>query len=388
MIIQSIPRSVGTFCLLILLTRDAQGLSSLFQTPNRVNHLRLSRQSKCNVQSRNFAGINRISPQKVATWIPQEGEDVIETLHESLTTEGSGNKLLWTCILLAIAQLSAGNESFSTVLVSPKSFAFSTVSASLLRKSGPNRELSGKKIVTFAFLACQTIVQARSLASVGSAAFSKCSSWYIGCLASNPLYTKACTSAVIGLIGDTIAQYVEERRRITAEGKSASFRKYDRRRGLSMVADGLFVTGPLLHVVYDFMEAQIPVSGSFLPPSAAALAQVLIDDIFVDALFVAITYISTGITEGHGTKTLSYFKKDYVRTVKTGWITSVLLMPLEFVCFRFLPVSLRVLGMNFVDIIWDGVLSFQVHKSRIRNDDENQTTEAIASTATLAFAAQ
>jgi protein Mpv17 len=107
----------------------------------------------------------------------------------------------------------------------------------------------------------------------------------------------------------------------------------------------------------------------------------------VDAFFVALTYLSTGITQGHGMKMLPHFKEDFIRSVKAGWATSFLLMPFEFICFRFLPVSLRVLGMNFIDIIWDGVLSFQVHKSRI-GDAKNKQTSTTSSTKDLAFVAQ
>jgi hypothetical protein len=387
MIIRSIPRSWGTLCLCLLLTRDTQALSTLFQIPRRVSNVASSRHAN-SVPTRNFAGIHKTSKQQFTNCIPEEGKDIIETIHESISTEVKANKLLLlACILLVVAQAAAGNESFSNALALPKNLAYSTVSASLLRESRTNRELSGKQLLTFAFLAWQIIMQAKSLASLTSSVFVKCSSWYVGCLGSYPLYTNACSSAVIGFFGDTAAQYVEGRKRIKREGETATPRKYDRRRGLSIAADGLFVTGPLLHVIYNFLETLIPVSGSSLPPSVAALAQVLIDDIFVDAFFVALTYLSTGITQGHGMKMLPHFKEDFIRSVKAGWATSFLLMPFEFICFRFLPVSLRVLGMNFIDIIWDGVLSFQVHKSRI-GDAKNKQTSTTSSTKDLAFVAQ
>ena len=122
---------------------------------------------------------------------------------------------------------------------------------------------------------------------------------YIGVLEAFPLATKACSAAIIGLLGDTCAQQFEERTRVKREGPTASPMKYDVRRGVSTIVDGLFITGPILHFVYEFLENLIPVSGA-LSPSLAAISQVLLDDIFVDALFVATTFISTGITEGYG----------------------------------------------------------------------------------------
>jgi hypothetical protein len=107
----------------------------------------------------------------------------------------------------------------------------------------------------------------------------------------------------------------------------------------------------------------------------AALIQILIDDIAIDSIFVATTYISTGITEGNGRQTFSDFKSDFFPAVKAGWATSVILMPLEFICFRFLPLSFRVLGTNLIDIIWDGVLSYKVHENRngVADGEEIQT---------------
>merc|ERR1719206_604256 len=130
---------------------------------------------------------------------------------------------------------------------------------------------------------------------------------------------------MIGFLGDICAQQFEERTRVKREGPAASPIKYDVRRGLSTVADGLFVTGPILHFVYDFLENLIPISGSALPPSLAAISQVLLDDIFVDALFVATTFIFTGISEGYGKRTLTQFKTDFFPTVRAGWAASLML---------------------------------------------------------------
>eukprot|EP00980_Cylindrotheca_fusiformis_P025697 scaffold14497_cov119-Cylindrotheca_fusiformis.AAC.1 len=413
MLIGTYRRSLSGLCLLVLLIRHGHAFSALIQKSCQANDAQLSRHSH---HSRTSRTLEPISAHDTSSFsISDGGKHAIETINKSLDVKGkcdqashiipAGGKhdveaideslnmkrkcdqrLLWACILLAVAQISSGSESFSGLFAPSKNVSCATVSASLLRRSRARREVPTKLILAFAFLGIQFIGQARTVVSLSAAAFTKCSKWYIGFLASHPLYTKACTSAVIGLVGDAAAQYLEEKKRIRNEGNADGARKYDQRRGLSIVADGLFISGPLMHIVYDCMEAIVPVTGGILPPSVAALAQVLMDNIFVDALFVAITYISTGIIEGHGMKTLLHFKEDFARTVKTGWATSFLLMPLTFMCFRFLPISFRVLGINLVDVIWDGVLSFEVHKNRIRKGKED--TEARASNKELALAVQ
>lgn len=212
--------------------------------------------------------------------------------------------------------------------------------------------------------------------------------WYMGCLSKFPVWTKATTSAGIGWIGDTAAQVMEERLRILPEmkgftnnfttttnllGETNNVQKfwdyYDVRRGIANVADGIFVTGPLLHYAYNLLEWMVPVSGAAagLGATMAAMTQVFIDDFILDALFVGILFLTTGLGEGYRLGDVwNQLRKDYVGAVKTSWMTSVVLMPMQFCLFRFFPLSVRVLGMNLIDVFWEGMVSFMVHRRRRR----------------------
>lgn len=213
----------------------------------------------------------------------------------------------------------------------------------------------------------------------------------MGCLDAFPLYTKSVTSAVISLLGDGGAQYHEERTRAKSIGSQISVKNfnYNSRRGITNFADSAFVCGPLLHYGYGWLESAIPIavnpcsagSSSWCAWSAshAAAAHVLIDDFIFDAMFIAIMFISTGIGEGYYMKQIaSEFRKDYVPAVKTMWKAGLVLMPLEFCMFRFLPLSLRVLGMNMIEILWDSMVSFVIHKHRKVAKDEDKEFEAVA----------
>lgn len=121
----------------------------------------------------------------------------------------------------------------------------------------------------------------------------------------------------------------------------------------------------MLHFGYGWLERAIPISVAVGSASQAAAAHVLIDDFILDTIFIAIMFVSTGIGEGYYLhQILSQCRKDYIPAVKTMWKTSFVLMPLEFCLFRFLPLSLRVLGMNFIEILWDAIVSFMIHKRR------------------------
>jgi Mpv17 / PMP22 family len=90
------------------------------------------------------------------------------------------------------------------------------------------------------------------------------------------------------------------------------------------------------------------------------------DILILDSTFVAMTIVLTGVLEGIPNHVLmDQFRTDYFGTLRASWITSALLFPLQFCMFRFLPLRLRVLAVNFLDVIWDAVLSFNAHRSRV-----------------------
>mmetsp|Transcript_27607 Transcript_27607/g.66362 ORF Transcript_27607/g.66362 Transcript_27607/m.66362 type:complete len:326 (+) Transcript_27607:226-1203(+) len=205
---------------------------------------------------------------------------------------------------------------------------------------------------------------------------------------------------------------------------------YTFRRGLALFIDGLVLSGPLLHYCFDFMERWIPTSTgeisddgtSSLSPSSswseasdeiiATCLQVLINDIIIDSIYIILSFAFTSILEGDYksndirrtmtmtskssetttvTKQLKTTTKnlwtsllqDIFPSIKASWFTSLGLIPVEFVCFRCLHVSLRVLAMNFIDLVWGAIISFVSHRSkkqrrqRIQRKQKHQLQEAL-----------
>jgi Mpv17 / PMP22 family len=261
------------------------------------------------------------------------------------------------------------------------------------------------------------------LNAIGNVSFSMIStciksfaSWYMFNLNTFPLMTKAVTAGVIGIIGDYMAQWLEylvlerkntiQQQQQQQQSSSANWlssklsstktslrsnsvldfstirRKvghvlsingnYHLRRGLSILADGMLISGPLMHIGYNYFEKIVPICGSnslsilgMSSSTIAALTHVIADSIVLDSIFIASTFIMTGLFEGYTPKQLiPHFKIDYIPSLKASWLTSLALLPVEFVCFRFLPLSFRVLAVNFIDVIWDAVISFMAHRNR------------------------
>lgn len=214
---------------------------------------------------------------------------------------------------------------------------------------------------------------------------SSISSWYMGLLAWSPLFTKAVTTATIGFLGDGTAQYLEtrflespqeshnadndpKRSRKGADGCSSDshswLKNYNRRRGLSVFGENIFVSGPLLHFAYNAMEDLLPTTFGGRSAILAALGHALIDNFVLDTIFLSLTLVTTGIAEGYIREIIPQFRKDFLPTLKVGWVTGMCLIPVQFVLFRFFPLSLRVLGVNIIDVFWEAYISFMVHRRR------------------------
>ena len=193
----------------------------------------------------------------------------------------------------------------------------------------------------------------------------ECIKWYMTEIEKNPLIVKSLSSGAISLCADFVAQTFEQKKSQQEFNAEIS---YDRRRLWASLAGGVFVDGPLMHFGYNYFESVIPIQNSMGKSSnRAAILHLLADCVILDSIFVASSFLTTGLLEGHSFQKdiVPQFKNDYLSTMKASWVTSSGLSPLEFACFRFLPVSLRAFAMSMTSIIWDSVISHNVHESRI-----------------------
>ena len=235
--------------------------------------------------------------------------------------------------------------------------------------------------------------------------FSSLTAWYLKRLELTPLITKCITGGLIAFMGDYGAQWFEykseerKRRRIIKTTDDTStislvsdlitspragdlqeriqersrlsiYGNYNFRRGVARFLECLLISSPLMHYGYDLFERIIPTTttaASGVYSCLAALSHVVADSVFLDGIFVMTGIIATGLLEGNSLKkVLPNLRNVYVPTLKASVVTSSALMPLQFLSFRFLPVQLRVLSVNAVDLIWTGVVSFVSHSDSHR----------------------
>ena len=188
-------------------------------------------------------------------------------------------------------------------------------------------------------------------------------SFYFGLLVRFPLLTKSMTSGIIGGAGDLLAQTVERNLQRSTKGLAEPI---SLRRSLCVAAEGLFVSGPLMHYTYDLMDYWIPVEAATgsLQKWALSLLQVLLDCVVMDALFVATLMVTTAILEGKAKRIPRELRTEYLDGVKAAWASSLCFAPMQCALFRYVPISLRVLAMNVQDIVWNASVSYVAHRNR------------------------
>ena len=212
--------------------------------------------------------------------------------------------------------------------------------------------------------------------------------WYRIQLDVRPVVTKCFTTSLIQFLGDFMAQSYE-RFRFRSSNKHQSKNDnhvsssicvegpgYDPRRGLSLAADGMFLSGPLLHFAFEFMEHVLPSqetnSKSWI--STATILHVLANDFLVDTIYLFLSFIFVALAEGLAKDLPNLIRKDFPTTLQASWGTSAVFMPVEYLCFSRLPLSLRVLSMNLIDVVWGSIISYVTHRSR-RPHETNQIDE-------------
>jgi hypothetical protein len=243
-------------------------------------------------------------------------------------------------------------------------------------------------------------------------------SWYSHQTEVNPLPTKSATGGICAIVGDILAQCIENGTSL----RSASTEGLHVRRILAVFIAGLCY-GPILHYVYASLEYLIPihcddqslcepnrvvgsndvkveddddacykadlekadiVSPEEILPSYAcystmftsfslvsqrqyvnAFLHVAIDQGLMAFPFVAIMMFITGIVEGHWNSLGEEFASDYINNIHALWIAALFgIAPIQMIAFRLLPLKWRPLAANVLDILEVMVMSILAHRNR------------------------
>jgi hypothetical protein len=210
--------------------------------------------------------------------------------------------------------------------------------------------------------------------------------WYMMCLDSYPLITKCITGGVVALLGDYGAQLFEYSSESSATATTTTKQKssarkrmtlsdWDRRRGIARFLECLLISTPLMHMGYDYFEHILPIAGSSTATTSiykcfATLSHIVADSVLLDGISVGTAIVFTGLLEGHSLRryVLPNLRDVYLSTYLASVVTSAALLPIQFLSFRYLPVQLRVLSVNALDLVWTAVVSFVSHNGDVEDD--------------------
>ena len=143
---------------------------------------------------------------------------------------------------------------------------------------------------------------------------------YSALLNRSPFLTKSVTAAVVGALGDVLAQSLTPK---------TPFKPL---RTASFALEGLLVSGPVISLSYAFLEDRFPTeTGSPREKLHNAFKQLLVDNFIIDAFFVLSSFVTTGLLQG---MKLEVIGKELMQHFAASWLaclsTNASLAPVEF----------------------------------------------------------
>lgn len=204
---------------------------------------------------------------------------------------------------------------------------------------------------------------------------------YVRSLQSRPLLTKTLTAGFVGMVGDFLAQIFENKM-----SKGVRF-VLDARRAMGMTFECIFLSAPLMHYAYDYLEYIIPIQSTetneqkalrggstdldktrlrmqFVKKWASAMSHVLADIFVLGPFYVLFIMFGTSLFEGRIRSLQAELVATFIPTFKTSVVASLGFMPMQVVAFGVLPTQFRLLYINLQDILWSALVSFAAHKAR------------------------
>ncbi|KAL6705931.1 Protein required for ethanol metabolism [Coniothyrium glycines] len=164
--------------------------------------------------------------------------------------------------------------------------------------------------------------------------------WYQMKLKTAPLLTQATTTAVLFATGDVMAQQGVEQRGLD---------KHDLARTGRMAAYGGIIFGPAATKWYEFLVRRVNLPST----NGTILARVACDQFVFAPVNMGLFLSSMAYLEGASVK--QRLRDAYL----PGYQKNLLLWPwVQFANFKFVPMDLRVLVVNFVSLGWNCYLSF------------------------------
>ncbi|XP_078437475.1 peroxisomal membrane 22 kDa (Mpv17/PMP22) family protein [Wolffia australiana] len=164
--------------------------------------------------------------------------------------------------------------------------------------------------------------------------------WYLRMLGDRPVATKSVTAGFVFLVADLSAQA------ITAPSVS-----FDLVRASRMTMYGVLISGPSLHLWFNFLSRFLPKRDMVNTLKKMVLGQTTYGP-FICSLFFSLNAFLQGETSS---EILHRLKRDLPPTILNGLVYWPIC---DFITFRFVPVQLQPLVSNSFSFVWTIYLTY------------------------------
>mmetsp|Transcript_13115 Transcript_13115/g.32387 ORF Transcript_13115/g.32387 Transcript_13115/m.32387 type:complete len:202 (+) Transcript_13115:101-706(+) len=188
--------------------------------------------------------------------------------------------------------------------------------------------------------------------SAGTFALARAWQGYLGRLQTNPVMTKAITSALLSVVSDLVAKGASK-----TPVKSSSL--------INELSMGLVIRGPVVHYFHTFLDKVVFRKTNQSSP-AVVIGKLALDQVIFAPLYTALYFFITGAMEDMPVaQTRRKVSKMLLSVMKSNWTVWV---PVNLVSYALIPLELRVLFGNIVSIFWTAFLIRKV-KGSARNSN-------------------
>lgn len=205
------------------------------------------------------------------------------------------------------------------------------------------------RTISQGFCAPVAFFSSRSSASLSASKNASTSSivkWYLQKLDKYPVLTKSITAGTICTLADLTSQGIS-----FAALDTFSFSDLDVERILRMAGYGFFLSGPTLHLWFNFLSTILPKRDVMSTIKKIALGQAVYGPIFTTIFFSVNAYLQ-GETQS---EIMARLQRDLIPTIRSG----IMYWPIcDFITYKYIPVHLQVLVSNSFAYVWTVYLTY------------------------------
>ncbi|XP_077220933.1 uncharacterized protein LOC143854719 [Tasmannia lanceolata] len=176
-------------------------------------------------------------------------------------------------------------------------------------------------------------------------------SWYMGMIETHPVLTKSLTAGFIFVAADVSSQMIT----------LTSSDSFDPIRTLRMAGYGMLISGPSLHLWFNFVSKILPKRDIVTTLKKLVLGQTVYGPIMTTIFFS----VNAGLQGENGSEIVARLKRDLIPTMKNGL---VYWPACDFITFKFIPVRLQPLMSNSFSFLWTIYITYMASLEKAGTD--------------------